>query len=49
MLRNKNVTAQSRVVSKMIRIKIDKKSLENKCVSSVIRIMHDTHFIKKYL
>ena len=31
----------------MIRIKIDRKSFGNKCVSSVIRIMHDTHCIKK--
>ena len=34
MLRNKNVTAQSCVVSKMIRIKIDTKRVEY--------IMHDT-------
>ena len=44
LLRNIIVTS---FVEKISCIKIDTKSFENKCVSSVIRIMHDTHCIKK--
>ena len=39
MLRNKNVTSKSRVVSKMIRIIFDTKRVN---VSCMIRITHDT-------